>query len=111
MDRVIVVSNAGLGTGDEELGHKLMGLFLTKLRMQDSLPDAVIFYNEAVRLLSKGSPFRGSMEGLIEAGVDLMACGTCLKHFGMDEDEIVGRVTGMSEVVGNLLKASSVITV
>ncbi len=74
-------------------------------------PDAVIFYNEAVKLLSKDSPFRGSMEGLIEAGVDLMACGTCLKHFGMDEEELVGRVTGMGEVVGSLLKANSVITV
>ena len=110
MDKVIVISSAGLGGSDVDLGTKLMGLFLTKLRMQHSLPDAMVFYNDAVKLLAEDSPHRGSLVGLHEDGVDIVACGTCLKYYGLDEDALVGRVTGMNEIVGMLLRASGVIT-
>jgi intracellular sulfur oxidation DsrE/DsrF family protein len=110
LDRVVVVNNESFGGDDRDLGGKLMGIFLTKLRMTEKLPDAIVFFNSGVRLLTKDSAVRPSIEGLIEDGVDLLACGTCVKHYEMDEADVTGHVSNMQEIVGILLKANSVIT-
>jgi selenium metabolism protein YedF len=108
---VIVINDESFGRGDRELGAKLMGTFLTKLRMRDSMPDAIVLYNSGVKLLAKGSAVFPSLAGLMEDGVEILACGTCVKHYEMDESELAGHVSNMQEIVGLLLKARSVITV
>lgn len=111
MDRVIVVTDDHFGGDDRELGSKLVGLFFMKLRMEDNPPDAIVFYNSAVKLLVRGSAVQHSMEDLLDAGVDILACGTCVKHYGLDENALVGHVSNMQDVVRILMKANSVISV
>jgi len=48
MKTTILLNSETLGRGDDELGKKLIGSFLSKIWMLDEKPDAIIFYNSAV---------------------------------------------------------------
>lgn len=108
---VIVVNSESMGSGDEGLGKVLMGAFLKKLWAKVDKPDILIMYNSAVKLLNKESGYMDVMVGLEEAGVEILACGTCLDHYDMRDAFIAGRVSNMEEIVATMSKAEKVITI
>jgi selenium metabolism protein YedF len=99
-----------MGSGDEALGRKLLGNFLRTLGDLEQKPDAVVFYNAGVKLLAAGTPLLAELQALDDAGVDLVACGTCLDHFGLIERVVVGEVGNMRGIAARLLAAKSVVT-
>lgn len=110
MKRIIVVNSETLGGGSEELGERLMGSFLRKLCLLESKPDTIIFYNSGVKLLAKGSSVLDALDALFNAGVDIMACGTCVTYYELNDRLVVGRVSNMQEITTILLGSQSVIT-
>jgi len=60
---VVVVNGETMGRGDDGLGAKLLGNFLRTVATVDPKPDAIVFYNAAVKLLGRGS---GSLDALRE---------------------------------------------
>lgn len=111
MHTVIVINTDHLGAGDEALGARLMRSYLHTLSTVEPYPDAIIFYNSAVRLLGPGSASLESLRALDDAGVDLLACVTCLEHFALLEHMVVGAVSNMREIVTMMQAATKVITV
>ncbi len=110
MRTIVVLHNQVLGSGDDKLGAMLMGSFLRKLWASQEKPDAIIFYNTAIKLLAKGSPVLDALTGLSQAGVDLIACTTCMNYYDIKQDAIIGRVGDMNEVISLLLTSEKVIT-
>jgi selenium metabolism protein YedF len=107
----VVVLNADvLGRGDDALGAKLAGSFLRTLVTLEEKPEALVLYNGAVRLLGPASPHLEPLRELVRAGVDLLACVTCLEFFALTAELQVGRVSNMREIAQRLLAASKVIT-
>ena len=111
MKKLVVINSEFFGRGSDELGKKLIGSFLRKVWSQDDKPDAVIFYNSAVKLLEKGSPVLDALDALAAAGVDLIACGTCVTHYELKSKLALGRVSDMQEISSSLMSAERVITV
>lgn len=111
MKTAIILNNETLGKGDDELGSKLMGAFLRKLWVKDKLPEIIVCYNSAVKLVCIGSPVLDAMAGLYEKGVEIIACGTCLDHYELGDKIHVGRRTDMVEIVTVLMDYDKVITV
>lgn len=111
MDRVIILNSETMGHGDPELGKTLMGVLLRKLWARERKPDAVICYNSAVKLMAEGSEVLDALSGLSEAGVDILACGTCIDKYRLSASVKVGRVSGMDEILSLILEAESVITI
>jgi selenium metabolism protein YedF len=109
--RLIVVNSEHLGDGSEELGAKLMGSFLRKLSTADSRPEVMLFYNSGVKLLAEGSHVLDALTTLSKHGVDLVACGTCAGFYGVTEKMVVGRISDMAEVVGQMLESEATVTV
>ncbi len=109
MRTVIVLNHDQMGQGDLELGQKILATFLRKSISIKNVA-AVLLYNSAVRLIVSGSPVLGELAQLHENGVDLLACGTCLDHYGLRESVAVGTVAGMEDVVRELDRAEKVIT-
>ncbi len=103
---VLVLSADTMGRGDDELGHVLMRAFVSTLREFDPLPARIILYNSAVKLAVQDSAALKDLQELVERGVDLLACGTCLKHFALTEQLAVGRVSNMYEIAGELIGAA-----
>jgi len=109
--RLVVVNSATLGEGSEELGAKLMGSFLRKLSTASPKPEVMLFYNSGVQLLAEGSHVLDALTILSKAGVDLVACGTCAGYYGVSDKMVLGRISDMAEVVGQMLESKAVVTV
>lgn len=111
MDTVIVVGSESMGAGDVGLGAKLLGNFLRTLSGVEPGPSAIIFYNASVRMLAEGSPHLDALRELDEAGVELLACVTCLEFFSLRERMAVGQVSNMREIATRLMRADKTVTV
>ncbi len=103
--RVVVISSQFMGTGDDELGAKLMKGFVFSLTQMDVLPDTILLYNGGARLSCEGSPVLDDLRALADAGVEVLTCGTCLNHYGITDQLAVGDVTNMYVIVEKQLKA------
>lgn len=111
MKNVIVLREDQMGGGSQELGKRLITTFLTKLWASKEKPDAVIFYNAGVKLLTAQAGALDSLKALEEYGVDLVACGTCVDFFEIKDEVQVGRVSGMEEILDIIQAADKVMTI
>ena len=107
--RVVVVPSQVMGHGDDELGKTLVKAFIFALTQQDDLPDCIMFYNGGVRLTCEGSPVLEDLNKLACAGVEIFSCGTCLKHYGIEDKLAVGEVTNMYVIVEKQLQAGVIV--
>jgi intracellular sulfur oxidation DsrE/DsrF family protein len=106
----IILHSDSLGRGSDELGKTMTGSFLRKLWASNKKPDTIIFYNSAVHLLTEKSLVLDALAGLSKAGVDLVACQTCIGFYEIEKKIVVGRIVEMAEIVSILMKSDSVIT-
>lgn len=107
--RVVVISSQVMGSGDDTLGANLMKAFVFSLTQQDALPDTVLFYNGGAHLTCEGSPCLEDLQALEKADVEILTCGTCLKHYGLEDKLAIGDVTNMYVIAEKQLKADVVV--
>ena len=107
---VIMITNNGMGKADETLQQKLVGKYLELIQLNDSLPDAICFYTNGVKLVVEDSPALEQLKSLEKAGVHLIVCSTCLEYFDLTEKVRVGIVGGMTDILEAQVKADKVIT-
>lgn len=88
-----------IGTGDPELGRKLLRLFLEKLVASDVKVDFVACLNGAIFLTTEEGPALDSLRALAARGAIVMTCGTCLEHYQRKEELRLGAVGGMQQTV------------
>lgn len=111
MSEIIIINSDSMGNGDEGLGKTLIGVFLRKLWAQEQKPEYIILYNGAVKLIADGSVVLDAMDGLFSAGVDILACGTCVDFYDLKDSVRTGRISNMEEICGLMMKADKVITI
>ena len=104
--QVILISPDQLGQGSEELGRLLMRNFIYTLARRDRLPRALIFMNSGVKLCTSGSAVLEELKLMQSAGVEILACGTCLDYFGLKESLNVGAISNMYDIVDLLLSTA-----
>jgi selenium metabolism protein YedF len=106
---VMLIPGDSMGRGDEELGGILIRSFLHTLNEVEPLPDTMILLNAGVKLTMEGSPVLEDLAALERRGVEILACGTCLGHFGIKEKIAVGEVSNMYSIAETLLVAQKVV--
>jgi len=109
-DTILLITREGMGSADPALQHKLLDTYLRLLLENDSLPAAICFYTEGVRLVVEGSPLVERLAQIEQKGVRLVICSTCLNHFGLSEKVKVGIIGGMQDILEYQIRASKVIT-
>jgi len=111
-DIVIVFKTRGLGMTDmQPLKEKLAKSYLGLLLEMDTLPAAICFYTDGVRLACEDSPVLDELKTLEAKGVSLILCQTCLNAFELVDKVKVGVVGGMGDIITAMWQADSVITV
>jgi len=98
-----------MGSGNDELGALLLRSFLKTQAQLERKPDAIIFYNDGVKLCCDGSLLLEDLKTLESTGVEIITCGTCLNFFELAADLRVGRVTDMLEIASLLAGAARVV--
>ena len=109
-ETVILITREGMGSAEVPLQQKLLDTYLRLLLENKTLPAAIGFYTEGVKLVVEGSPLLERLSGIEQAGVRLIICSTCLNYFGLTEKVRVGIVGGMPDILDAQLKAGKVIT-
>lgn len=109
-ETVLLITREGMGSAEVTLQQKLLDTYLRLLLENKTLPAAICFYTEGVRLVVEGSPLLECLSGIEQAGVRLIICSTCLNYFGLTEKVRVGIIGGMPDILVAQLKASKVIT-
>jgi selenium metabolism protein YedF len=107
---VLLIGSAGLGTGNEELGRRLLKHFLAALLHQRSKPRSIILLNGAVRLATEESEALQKLILLEEQGIKILTCVVSVDEFDLEESLKVGAVADMDLICEHLLSAWKVIT-
>jgi selenium metabolism protein YedF len=107
----ILVTNNGMGNGDQQLQHKLIRTYFSLLNESDYLPSVIAFYTDGVKLLVAGSPALEALKALEAKGVRLVVCGTCLNHYGLEDKLVIGIPGGMTDIIEAQWRAEKVITI
>lgn len=106
---LIMFSTNTIGSGEPELGSKLMLNFIKTLsEMKDSLW-RLVFVNEGVKLTIKGAETLPVLQKLEEEGISILVCGTCLEHFNILDKKMTGETTNMLDIVTSLEVSEKVI--
>lgn len=100
---VVAVTSDKMGSGDDELGAKLMVTFFRTLVMVEPAPDSVVFYNSGVNLAMDDSPVLGFIKKLMAKGTSVYLCTTCINHFNIKDRLPAGSFSDMYQIL-NLLK-------
>jgi selenium metabolism protein YedF len=76
----------------------------------EPLPQTIIFFNSGVKLVVEGSPVVEDLQALKAQGIEILACGTCLGHYGLKERVAVGEVSNMYTIAETMLGAGKVVS-
>jgi selenium metabolism protein YedF len=107
---LLLITTDRLGSGDDELGGKLMINYLKTIKEMGPDLWQIIFVNGGVKLTVESSPVLAELQEYEQAGVMILACGTCLEHFGLTAQKKVGVTTNMLDIVTATQLAGKVVT-
>ncbi|HUE98046.1 MAG TPA: DsrE family protein [Anaerolineales bacterium] len=108
---VILITNNGMGNADEKLQQVLFEKYIELLLQNESLPAALCFYTDGVKLVCEDSPVIEQLRSVESNGVRLIVCSTCLSYFELTNKIQVGIVGGMGDILEAQVKADKVITI
>jgi len=107
---LVLMGTDRLGTGDDELGKKLIASFLGTVKEMGRELWCLVLLNSGVKLAVTGSEVLASLQELEQEGVMVLVCGTCLNHFQILEQKKVGETTNMLDIVTHMQLADKVIS-
>ena len=106
---MVMVGSSVLGSGDDELGAKLMINFLKTLKEMGNDLWRLVFVNNGVKLTINDSKALSILKDLETNDVRIMVCGACLTHFDLMDKKAVGETTNMLDIVTSMQLADKVI--
>jgi intracellular sulfur oxidation DsrE/DsrF family protein len=111
MATVIVLNKDQMGSGDEELGRKILATCLRKLPASIHDLEAIIMFNGGVLLATKDSFVAQELTVLHDRGVELLVCGTCVESFDIRDRLLFDPPSNMDAILKAMAKADKVITI
>lgn len=111
MRTLVFVSSNRMGSGDDELGTKLMQNFIKTLPEMSKSLWMLVFVNSGVKLAVKGSPVLDTLQMLEKDQIMVLVCGTCLDFFGLTSAKGAGQTTNMLDIISAMNLADKVITI
>ncbi len=111
MAKTIIISGETMGRGPEDLGYTLMASFLRKLCLAEKKPEKMVFYNSGVKLITHDSHIADAIEMLAKAGVEIIACGTCVNYYDLSEEVEPEWISDMPTIISTLIATKDAITI
>lgn len=107
---MVLIATDRLGSGDDELGKKLLVNYIKTISEMGSDLWHLVFVNGGVHLTIGSSEVLDEIKAYEQSGVQVLVCGTCLEHFGLTAEKKVGSTTNMLDIVTATQLADKVIT-
>jgi selenium metabolism protein YedF len=88
-DLLLVIGTDTMGK-EEELGQILMKAYFETIKTYKQVPHTIFFLNAGVKLTTTNSDIYPILNEIESMGVEIYSCGTCLKHYGLENSLKVG---------------------
>ena len=98
MKDAVIVSQKGMGVGDEELGILLLRRYLRQDLESGDRAARYVFYNGGVKAALLDEEINGLLKQLEQRGSLVLLCGTCLDRFGLTKKLNVGKNACLGDV-------------
>lgn len=108
---MVMVATDRMGSGDDQLGAKLMVSFIKTLKEMGDELWRLVFVNSGVKLTIDGAGTLDDLNVLEKNGCTILVCGTCLDHFKLLEKKQVGQTTNMLDIITAMQLADKVINI
>ena len=105
---VILITTEKLGEGPDELGSLLMNGLLKTIADLNNRPDTIILMNNGVKLATINEETVATLNKLVDDGLGLKVCGTCLEYLNLNEELKVGQISNMYEILELITSNSTV---
>jgi len=107
---LLFLKSSSMGEGEPDLGEKLIGSFLDMLIETGNIPARVVCVNTGIFLTTEGSAMTDTLRKLVDAGSEILSCGTCLDYYDRRDKLVVGEPTNMKVIVESLIEYKKVLT-
>ncbi|EJW18524.1 DsrE family protein [Paenibacillus alvei] len=97
--KVILLTSDTIGAAENGLGATILETFLTLVKQQEELPVAVFCMNRGVLALTSQSLASLQLAEIEKLGVPVLACKTCVDHYGIADTLTTGEISGMGTFV------------
>lgn len=108
---IYYISSDAAGSGDCELGQTLIVNMISTIEKLDFLPESMFFLNTGTYLTTLNEKTIEPLKRLAKMGVNIYTCGTCLKHFKLEDCLKVGQVTDTFSLLTALTQANNIIKI
>lgn len=106
---LVLITSERMGSGDDELGSKLMATFLATLPELGENLWRIVLLNGGVKLTAQEGPALEALVALKKAGVSILVCGACLNHFHLTDKKAVGETSNMLDILTSMDLAQKII--
>lgn len=96
--QAVIVSREGMGSGDSELGMRLLRKYLNSDLERDERAERYVFYNGGVKAALLDEEVNARLKQLEKKGSLVILCGTCLDYFELTARQDVGTNSCMGDV-------------
>lgn len=107
---VLFMGKDVIGTGDPVLGDSLIKMYFYTLSQGNSLPTAILFMNNGVKLPTVNTQVIEHLEVLAERGCEILVCGACLDFYQLTEQLQIGSISNMFAITEKINAAAKVVT-
>ena len=106
-DLTIAIGSNQMGTGEEELGHILMKSFIYTIRETTPLPRSIVLFNSGIKIVCEESQIVDDLKAMVEMGVEILVCGTCLDYYNLKDQIKVGEIANMYSIYEEMRNANN----
>lgn len=106
-DLTIAIGSDEMGTGGSELGHILMKSFIYTIRETTPLPRSIVLFNSGIKIVCEESQIVDDLKAMVEMGVEILVCGTCLDYYNLMDEIKVGEVANMYSIYEEMRNANN----
>lgn len=97
-DLTIAIGSDKMGNGEDELGHILMKSFIYTVRETTPLAKSIVLFNSGVKIVCEESQIVDDLKAMVEMGVEILVCGTCLDYYNLKDKLKVGEIANMYSI-------------
>ena len=94
----LVISSDVMGK-EEDIGKKVITNFFETVKSTKEIPHTIFFLNAGVKLTTLDEEVLAILKDIESMGTEIYSCGTCLKHYNLEERIKVGNRGASTQVV------------
>ncbi len=94
----MVISSDVIGK-EEDIGKVVMKNFFETIKATEEIPHTIFFVNAGVKLTTLDEEVAGILKDIESMGTEMYSCGTCLKHYDLEDSIKVGSRGASTQVV------------